>query len=96
MKDNHAQNTQKEHLIIKTKTHHIEKKFTTLDETTIEHLIIDLLNEEPTESRIKLAVDFHNKVKGRDILLMEEPLDMEGFLKYELFEREEEGNTTVH
>ena len=62
--------------------------FTTLDETTIENLIVDLLNDEVTESRIKLAVDFHNKVKGTDTVTLEEALDMEGFLQHELSERE--------
>lgn len=70
--------------------------FASLDEATIEKLILDLLNEDATESRIKLAVDFHNKVKGRDVLRLEEPLDMEGLLKFELSQREEEGNTPVH
>ena len=74
--------------VIKT----IQKTFDTLDEATIEKLIIDLLNEEPTESRIKLAVDYHNKVKGTDAMRLEEPLNMEGFLEYELSERETEGN----
>ena len=69
-----------------------QKSFDTLDEATIEKLIIDLLNDEPTESRIKLAVDFHNKVKGTDAMRLEEPLNMEGFLDYELSEREAEGH----
>lgn len=72
------------------------KIFESLDEATIEKLILDLLNEETTESRIKLAVDFHNKVKGTDVIRLEEALDMDGFLQFELSEREEEGNTSVH
>lgn len=73
-----------------------KKLFTTLDEATIENLILDLLNDETTESRIKLAVEFHNKVKGSDALMMEEPLNMEGFLNFELSQRKEEGNPSVH
>ena len=73
-----------------------QKQFETLDEATIERLILDLLNEEVTESRIKIAVDFHNKVKGTDTINLEEPLDMTGFLLHEQSERKKESSTTVH
>jgi len=78
------------------KTATISQQFTTLDEETIEHLIVDLLNEEVTESRIKLAVDFHNKVKGTDVMNLQEPLNMEGYLELELREREEESSPSIH
>jgi len=73
-----------------------QKQFETLDEATIEHLILDLLNEEVTESRIKIAVDFHNRVKGTDVINMEEPLDMTGFLLHEQSERKKESSPTVY
>ena len=74
----------------------IIKKFESLDEKTIENLILDLLNEQPTENRIKLAVDFHNKIRGTDAINMEEGLNMEGFLQHELHEREKESNQSIH
>lgn len=49
---------------------------TSLTSEVLENLICDMLNEEPTESKIRIAVDFYNKVKGK-METIDSDIDME-------------------
>jgi len=88
--NNTTQNTQEKP---KKKKKDLEIKLTDLDftmgltEENIEKAITHMLVEGVTESKLRLAVDFYNKVRGTDLSRLEEPLDMEGFLLHEQSER---------